>query len=554
MNSNRIMSQLFALAFFLIPSASMAQSTLDVAVSSEMGRAMKELQEPTYPRPYYIGITVADVDDLDSECDMGALNWSQYWSGRALTPDVRVGSYAFDNHPNPEPHGFVGAWISRDNNLFALRHDIWLSLDESYKTATADFLRKEALRVRDGKREYDTDDLSHENPVRSDISSHAVFSNGVVQKRMDGMCRQVSEVFRRKPSLIQGNVSLERRLTASHFYNSEGSRVQQTQDIIHVDLNTSAISSDGMRLYASRSFIALSSSALPSSNKMIAAAGEMIADINELKVAHSTSPFGAPALVDPSVSAAIALSLGLSLSGEEERNPSGAQIFRGKLGKFVFSKDLTLTDNPIATIFNGAPLIGAYTYDAEGVAAQKVVLVDHGRLKNFLLSRYPIIGFLHSNGHARAEAGYWPKAFPGNLFLQTSQSVSHKKLMKLLMRAARQEGKSYGLWIRRLRGFVQENSASGEESLRIMPELLYLVDSKTGKLTLVRGLDMVGTPLGLLSHVLSEGADMKPSDHIIHWVPISVVAPSLLLSEVELQRSKETPVKPPILGAPGVTP
>jgi hypothetical protein len=120
------------------------------------------------------------------------------------------------------------------------------------------------------------------------------------------------------------------------------------------------------------------------------------------------------------------------------------------------------------------------------------------------------------------------------------------------MRAAREEEKPYGLWIRGLRGFVQENSANGEESLRIMPELIYLVDSKTGKSTLVRGLDMVGTPLGLLSHVLEAGSDMKGSNHILQWVPISVVAPSLLLSQVELQRSKETPIKPPILPAPHI--
>ena len=177
------MKALLGIVLFLIPTTSMAQSTLDVAVSSEMGRAMKELHEPGYPLPYYISLTMADVDDLDAECDMGALNWSQYWSGRAMTSDVRVGSYAFDNHPNPEPRGFVGSWISRDDNLFALRHDIWLNLDESYKSATSDFLRKEALRVRDGKREYDTDDLSHEKMVLFKTPSPVVFSGGFNQKK-----------------------------------------------------------------------------------------------------------------------------------------------------------------------------------------------------------------------------------------------------------------------------------------------------------------------------------------------------------------------------------
>ncbi len=544
------MRRLILIPFLFIASGAFAQNTLDVAVSSEMGRAMKELHEPGYPLPYYIGITGTDMDDVNSECDMGALNWSEHWEGRIITPDVRVGSYAFDNHPNPEPQGFIGSWVSQDDNLFALRHDLWLGLDESYKRGAADFLRKEALRVRNGKREYDTDDLSHEKPVRVAIPSGGAFSDGISQEKMNDLCRRASAVFRSSPALIQGNVSLEHRHEDSRFYNSEGSDVHLNEDITRMELTASLVSPDGMRLYSSRSFVALSSATLPPADKMISEAGEMISDLNQLREAHSTSPFGAPALIDPSIASAIALSLGLTLSGEEERNSSGAQIFRGKMGKIVFSKELSLVDDPGASVFNGVPLVGGYSYDAEGVPAQKVTLVAHGLLKGFLLSRYPVIGFLHSNGHARADAGYWPKGLPSNLFLRATHAVSHEKLIAQLMRASRQEGKSYGLWIRRARGFVQENSASGEESLRVMPELLYLVDSKTGKLTLVRGLDMVGTPLGLLSHVLEEGSDMRASGHLVQWVPISVVAPSLLLSQVELQRSKEAPVKPPILPPP----
>lgn len=545
------MKKLIACVFLIIPALSSAQeSVLDVAVSSEMARATKELREPSYPLPYYVAMTAADEDDWDLECDMGALNWSQRFSGRVLTPDVRVGSPALDNHPNPEPMGFIGSWISRDENLFALRHDLWLSLDESYKSAVASFLRKEALRVRDGKREYDTDDLSPEKPTIWKSPFPRVFERTNFHRAMDPLCRNVSSVFRAYPALIEGNVSIERHATASRFYNSDGSRVRSFSDATRIELHAAAISKDGMRLYASRNFVSLSSNSWPSPDKLALEARSMISDIKRLRVAPSTSPFGAPALVDPSIASAIVLSLGLGLTGEAERNPAGAQIFRGKIGKIVFSKDISLEDDPTASVFNGVPLVGGFVYDAEGVLAQKVLLVSHGTLKNLLLSRYPVIGFPRSNGHARAATGYWPQALPSNLFLRARKSSSQNKLMKLLMRAAREEGKPYGLWVRRLRGFAEENSASGEESLRIMPELVYLVNARTGKQTLVRGLDLVGTPLGFLSHVLNEGSDVKSGDHLVNWVPISVITPSLLLSQVELQRSKETPVKPPILPPP----
>lgn len=545
------MRKLFWVGLLILPCRSFAQNSMvGVIVSSEIAKAMTHLREPGYPLPYFISINVSDVDNWDSECDMGALNWSEHWRGRSLFSDLRVGSYALDNHRNPSPLGILGSWISLDDNSFALKHDLWLGLDDSYKSAAAQFLRKEALRVRNGKREYDTDDLSHESPVVF-TPAFPPLSKGVVSYReMRKLCQNLSQVFAQKPSLIQGNVSIERRRTLSRFYNSEGTRIHSFLDVFHTQLHIAAISKDGMKLYVARNFVSLSSAALDSEPLIKAQAQQMISEMDSLLVASSTSPFNAPALIDPSVTSAIVLSLGLNFSGEAERNPSGAQIFRGKIGKIVFSRDLTLIDDPWEKFFNKTPLVGSYSYDAEGVKAQKVLLVDKGRLKNFLLSRYPVIGFPRSNGHARADVGSYPRAMPSNLFLEAKHGYSQAKLMKILRKELRKEGKPYGLWIRQMRAFTQENSASGEESLRIMPELVYLVNAKTGKLTLVRGLDLVGTPLGFLNHVLGEGKDMTATNHLLGWVPISVVSPSLLLSQVELQRSKETPVKPPILPAP----
>ncbi len=547
------MKKLLCIGLLVFPYRCFAQnSTIDVVVSSEITNAMAHLQEPGYPLPYFVSINVSDVGNWDSECDMGALNWAQHWRGRSLFADIRVGSYALDNHLNPVPQGSLGSWISVDDNAFALKHDLWLSLDESYKSAAAGFLRKEAERLRNGKREYDTDDLSHEKPVVSAAPFKASDDGNSFFHQMNHLCRGASSIFTQKPSLIQGNASVERRRVLSRLYNSEGSRIHSSQDIFHVELEIAAVSHDGMRLYAGRSFISLSSATLPSSSLIKKEAKKMLSEIDELLVAPSTSPFNAPALIDPSVTSAIVSSLGLNFSGESLRNPAGAQILRGKVGKIVFSRELTLIDDPLAHYFKKAPLVGFYSYDAEGVKAQKVILVENGRLKNFLLSRYPVIGFPHSNGHARGDAGAYPRAMPSNLFLETKHGYSHAQLMKILLKELRKEKKPYGLWIRKVRSLTRENSAAGEESLRIMPELVYLVNAKTGKLTLVRGLDLVGTPLGFLNHVLGEGKDMTSANHRIGWVPMSVVAPSLVLSQVELQRSKEPPVKPPILPPPSI--
>ncbi|MFI5360605.1 MAG: metallopeptidase TldD-related protein [Elusimicrobiota bacterium] len=214
----------------------------------------------------------------------------------------------------------------------------------------------------------------------------------------------------------------------------------------------------------------------------------------------------------------------------------------------MLSEELTLIDDPAAASFRGRPLFGHYEVDDEGVPARRAVLIDRGMLKGFLQSRYPVKGFPRSNGHARAPVGIMPIGTPGVLTLSTSKPLSVETLLARLREECRRRGKPYGLWIRDLRAVAQQQGGGGQGSIRFTARV-DLVDAASGRITRVRDLDLVGTPLVMAESLVAAGDDEDAAD-VGLFAPSSVIAPSLLLSDAELQRSETKPEKAPILPAP----
>lgn len=528
--------------------APVSADNLDSALDKELKRSMAGLKEEGYPQAYFISLTGIDVDSWEERCQMGSPYFTGEYRQRLVTPDVRVGDYALDNHPVNNPTGYQASGASYEDD-FSLGYGLWRQLDAAYKAAAADYLRKQALRVSRGKTEYDTDDLTRESPRLRRADRPA---SGWDTAALHGLCAAAGRPLRLYPRLLTAGSSARLRRQWSRLRDSEGSAVDFERDVAEVELEASDLSADGTRLYAARRFVATTPQGLPGPNDVEAAAREMTEDLRALKLAQTTSPFSAPTLLDPSVAAAVVLSIGLRLSGEEDRNPAGAQTFRGKLGKAVLPKDFTLVDDPTQAEFAGKPLVGHYGFDDQGVPPERVTLIKRGVLKSLLLSRYPVVGMAKSNGHGRAFAGYAPEGLPGSLFLTSRKTYSEAELLEMLRAECRKRGKPYGIWVRKLRNFSQQQATTGHASIRFMGGLLYLVDAKTGARTLVRDLDLVGTPLALLGNVQAAGRDTQAHD-MVYGVPVSVVVPSLLLADGELQRSEARPEKPPILTPPGET-
>ncbi|HET7753731.1 MAG TPA: TldD/PmbA family protein, partial [Anaeromyxobacteraceae bacterium] len=84
--------------------------------------------------------------------------------------------------------------------------------------------------------------------------------------------------------------------------------------------------------------------------------------------------------------------------------------------------------------------------------------------------------------------------------------------------------------------------------------LVWRVDVATGKEELVRGVELVGTPLASVNRVLATADDAKAFNGFCGaesgYVPVSTVAPSALVAELELQRVARANERSPILPAP----
>ncbi|MBI5882872.1 MAG: hypothetical protein HZB91_07205 [Elusimicrobia bacterium] len=526
------------------PSA-LPQDALDSAMSFELARS-GGLKDEGYPPPYYVGLAATDLETKERVCVMGRERYAADRRQRILTPDIRVGSPGMDNHPVGMPSDMAGRSVPFENDLFALRHGLWRLMDLAYKSASADYLRKQALRVSRGKAEYDFDDFSREAPNRS---ARAPDRGGWDRERIERLCLEGSRAFRKAPGLLHAEVSTALSREDWRVRDTEGLSVDFSRDIAEIELEAVDIATDGLKVAVNSRFLAAAEIGLPGLGEVEGAVREMMADLAALKVAVTTSPFDAPAVLDPSIVAAVVLSVGTRLSGEEQRNPSGTQVFRDKLGTPVLSPILTLVDDPTLVSFRNRPLLGTYAFDNQGIPGQRVVLIERGILKGFLLSRYPVIGFPRSNGHGRRAPGYLAVGTPGNLILSARETVSEEKLFELLRKELKRRDKPYGLWVRKLGGFSQSQSTGRQDALRVSARLVYMVEAKTGKKTLVRNLDVVCTPLTLMENILAAGDRSEVTD-LVAGVPVSVVAPSLLVSGVELQRSEAKPEKAPILPPP----
>ncbi|MDX6768143.1 MAG: metallopeptidase TldD-related protein, partial [Elusimicrobiota bacterium] len=359
----------------------------------------------------------------------------------------------------------------------------------------------------------------------------------------------LTEPLRGAPGVLFGGSNARWERYAKRRRDTDGAAVDTRGELLSLDLTVEGVAPDGMRQTVNRRVFARSLERA-SDAAALRAVGESARDeLAALLAASSTAPFSAPALVDPEVAGALVASLAQRLTGEEIRNPAGAQTFRGRLGERVLPADLSLADDPRESEFRGEPLVGGYDHDDQGVPARRARLVEKGRLTGLLLSRYAAKGFPRSNGHARSAPGRAPLAWPANLFLTTDRPRAPEQLLARLREECARRGLPHGLWVRGVHTWSQEQGGGGQGSIRVRAGV-WLVPATGGEPRRVRDLDLVGTPLVMLGGILAAGDDARVWSDSLNGIPVSVAAPSLLLGDAELQRSQAQPEKLPLLAPP----
>lgn len=531
------------------------------AVVAEVDRSRASLTLKENPAPYFVGAQVKDYLHQEIGARYGAIFADANERERKLFADVRVGSYDFDSSVGEEldfsfslkgTSFFAPKNGPLDDDPNALRTALWLVIDEKYKSALFNYLKKK------GEDVY-TVDVPGRPPSFAKqeremfIGPRAPFAFS--KDRWIALAKTLSKRLANEKAFFDSEV----RVSADHvlrlYASSEGTRIVTEETLYSVRISAVTRADDGQLLENSRDWYAPREELLPTDDRISKEAETMARDLLLLRVAPTIDPYTGPALFEPDAAGVLFHeAVGHRLEGERQDNDAEGKTFRGQVGKQVLPGFLTVIDDPTAPERAGQPLNGHYRFDEEGVAGQRVTLVSDGVLKNFLLSRKPTEGFVASNGHGRAQGNRKPVARMANLIVESKKGLPDADLKKLLIAEAKRQGKPYGLIVRDMTGGNTNTTSFGYQAFKGTPRMVFRVDVRDGKETLVRGVEIVGTPLSSINKVIATGKREGVFNGFCGaesgMVPVSTVAPAVLLQEIELQRSLEGKDRPPLLPSP----
>ncbi|MDE2237779.1 MAG: TldD/PmbA family protein, partial [Elusimicrobia bacterium] len=519
-------------------------------MAAEMARSLSRLRLKPYGPPYFIAYRVVDERRAAVSAAFGSLVSRSRGRRRHVFVELRYGERAFDN----TELGYEGRHGEAGFAPAALRESLWQLTDQAYKDAVSGYLEKRAERLTRYRPEK-LDDFSAQAATRC-VQAQA--PPELELKKAGALAERLSAVFRRYPYIYDGRAAFQLSWSRRYLLTSEGTRLAGPEENVPSSLDLWAVTRapDGMLLTVQKRWMLRRLSDLPPERELLKAADALARGLMAERLAPAQAPAAAPAILDPEMTGVLFHeALGHKLEGQRQRDPKESQIFRDLVGKRIIPPFLSLRDDPTLPSFDGQPLHGFYRFDDEGVPAQRVVLVDRGVLRNFLMSRWPVRGFPFSNGHGRADADHRPTGRMANLMVVAERPVGRRELKRRLMALAREEGKPYGFLLVGAFGGENPNARKAAQTLEVRPRRVYRVDAKTGAQTLVRGVSLVGTPLALLNRIVAAGDDETLANGFFCGaesgvVPVDQIAPSVLISSVELQRLPEDLARPPILPSP----
>jgi predicted Zn-dependent protease len=310
-----------------------------------------------------------------------------------------------------------------------------------------------------------------------------------------------------------------------------------------------------MELYRFEAFDAHSVDGMPKDSEVRAMVEKMAKDLKALRTAPIVDPYTGPAILSGRAAGVFFHEIfGHRIEGQRQKNENEGQTFAKQVGKSILPDFISVIDDPTTEKIVGTDLNGYYLYDDEGVKSRPVNVVENGILRNFLLSRSPVAGFESSNGHGRKAPGYSAVGRQGNLIVKASTTVSNAKLKEMLIAEAKKQGKQFGLFFEDISGGFTLTTRDSPQAFQVTPIMVYkvYVDGKPDEL--VRGVDLIGTPLTSFSKIVAASDKLEVFNGFCGaesgYVPVSAVAPSILTMQIEVQKKAKSSERMPILPAP----
>jgi len=529
------------------------------AMKQELDRSYTVLSKAQPVPLYFLEYEIWDDHQINLTASLGALITDNNERHRNLNVDVRVGSQKLDNTHEIRGGGFdvtdyipSNVEVPVDENADALKAILWNETDRRFKNAQEKYTK--VLAERQVKvLETDTSaDFSRSTTVK--------YSNRAPEVKIDAdawrqRLKKFSATFRQYPWILSSTVSLSAATQNRYIVNTDKSEIVDGSVRFNLRLSASTMAEDGMELSLGSRSYATSLNRLPDDQAIAAKIDSLIQNLDALRKAPMVEPYSGPAIMMAQACGVFFHEIfGHRIEGHRQKSEFEGQTFTKKINELIMPDFISVFDDPTLAEFNGRDLNGHYDFDDEGVASQKANIVENGILKGFLLSRSPIARFPVSNGHGRRSFGNRVVTRQGVLCAKSTKEVPIKELKNKLIEECRQQNKPYGLIFYDISGGFTSTGREGTQSFKVIPLFVkrVYVDGRPDEV--VRGVDIVGTPLLSLSKIALTGDDYGIFNGTCGaesgWVPVSSIAPSILVSEIEVEKKAKGQDKPPILPAP----
>ena len=511
-------------------------------------------------RPYFLSYSVADAESVNITAQFGAITQSTSSHARTADVQVRLGSPALDNtHGTHRTSALTTLPLPLTDDKGAIERSLWYATNRGYGKALDALEKVKTEQQVRAKEEDQSADFSAEK-AQTEVMAPAppLTLGGSGERAMwEERLREVTALFRTHEQITYDMAILQASHETDYLVSSEGAKVASPNQVARLIVLARTRAADGMDLFRVETFEADATGHLPDQKVVLEKTEAMARNLDELRVAPITEPFDGPAILSGRASAVFFHEvLGHRLEGQRQRGDEEGQTFTKLLGKPILPSFMSVVDDPTLRDWKGQPLSGHYLFDDEGSPAQRVQLVENGVLKTFLMSRLPVASFAQTNGHGRAETGKMPTGRQGNLIVTSTKAVGDAELRQMLKDEAKKQGKAYGLYFEDISSGFAVTTRSSPQAFQVIPLVVYRVYVDGRPDELVRGVSIVGTPQAALSRIVAtnDTPDVFNGECGAEsgTVPVSAVAPAMLVSEIETQRQAQGTARPPILPPPAV--
>lgn len=518
-----------------------SQDKLTAILKNELMRnyeVMKTLEVPVY----YISLRVDETESYNITSSYGAVSDNDFYKGRQMAIAMRVGNRSFDNlHYSGNMQNIRRVTLPDTDVEEEIKLTLWRELQQAYSEAKDKLESNVTEQTTRPVEEDKSPDFSIEKASQYYEKPIPFSELGFKENDAINQANQFSKILGDNRNILINFVNFSSSLTREYFIDTDGASIVQNDPSVRLYMGGYVMAEDGMLLQDYKTFFGRKVSELPSLENILADAQKLSETLSALKVSPKIDSYTGPVILSGEVSGVFFHEFfGHRVEGARMKSGFDAQTLKKKIGETVLPERLSITFDPTISRYGKQILSGDYKFDDEGIRGQKVEVIKDGVLKNFLMSRIPIEGFSKSNGHGRGQLNMGTETRQSNMIIESSKPVSNEELNKLFIEELKKRNLKFGYRIDKVSGGLTMTSAASANAFYLNPLIVYRVYTDGRPEELVRGINIVGTPLAAFSQIVAETNDQKTFNGICGalsgGVPVSAVAPTMLVKELEFQK------------------